>query len=118
MIAPGQYDIDDLFTGASWELRVTLKDSTGTPINLNGYQVAASVWNPPKTVKYCDIQVAVLNPSGGELELSLSEATTKALDVSEGKAGYWDLLVTQPDGESYYWLRGAVTFRKGGTRRP
>ena len=117
MITPGQYNIENLYVGASWDLLGILRDSTGTGINLTGYQLAASIWSNQRTTKYADFTIDVLNVTTGQIRLGLSDTTTASLPASEGRIGFWDLLLTEPSGRSYYWLRGDVFVKIGGSRR-
>lgn len=117
MITPGQYDIDNLISGADWRLRVTLQDSQGQPLNLTGYAFAASIWSDFRAQKYCDMEVSVLDVSAGVIELFISDQISSALPVTSGNIGFWDLLVTAPGGDSYYWLRGDVYLTTGGSRK-
>lgn len=117
MITPGQYNIENLYAGASWDLLVTLKDSTGTGINLTGYELEASIWNNQRTTKYAEFTIEVLNAATGQIRLSLADTDTSLMQISDGRMGFWDLLVKQPDGKAYYWLRGDVVAKTGGSRR-
>lgn len=117
MITPGQYNIENLYAGASWDLLVTLKDSTGTGINLTGYQLEASIWSNQRTTKYADFTIDILSGTTGQIRLRLSDTTTSSLPAAEGRIGFWDLLLTEPGGNSYYWLRGDVSVKTGGSRR-
>lgn len=117
MIAPGHYNIDNLYTNSDWRLQVTLKDEAGDPVDLTGYSFFASIWNNQKTTKYVDITVTVLNAGLGEIELSLTSEETADLNMSNGYIGFWDLLAEQPDGAAYYWLRGDVYLTVGGSSK-
>lgn len=115
MISPGQYNIDDLISGSDWNMIVTLQDSDGVPIDLTDYQFSASIWNHQKTMQYAEMLVSVIDAEAGTIELSLGRETTALLPSTNGDIGFWDLLVTQANGEEYYWLRGDVAVRMGGS---
>ncbi|MGI9142875.1 MAG: DUF7264 domain-containing protein [Fluviibacter sp.] len=110
MITPGTYDIV-IPQNATFSRTFQLKDGDGLPLNMTGYTVAAQVWTAGKAAKLADFTVAWVNRTAGSFTLSISAATTEAM----GSPGYWDLLVTNPDGTKDYWLRGAATLETGYT---
>jgi hypothetical protein len=43
MITPGKYDIT-IYQGATFDLLIQYKDSTGTPVNMTGYEIGGTLW--------------------------------------------------------------------------
>lgn len=120
MITPARLDIE-IYAGASFELVVTLQDSSGSPLNLVEREVLASIWDTSGKVELAQFAVNVLNGAQGRLTLNLSEEQTRALPIPrkattiEGsEIGGWDLRIVEP-GEtvSSYWLKGLVTIYRG-----
>jgi hypothetical protein len=97
---------------ATFSKQFQLKGSDGTPLNMTGYTVEAEVWNRNNTRKITDFSVEWVDRLVGKFVISLS-ATQTALIESEG---YWDLLVTEPNGKKNYWARGKAGFALGYTK--
>jgi hypothetical protein len=122
VITPGQFNIT-IYTGASYELQVTLQDSAGTAIDLTDRTIRAEIWNPRRTTKLETFTVTKADSAKGILKLTLTPATTAGLPVDKAIAtnkaaviGAWDLQVTEPDTTTvYYWLEGTVSTNRGVT---
>jgi predicted phosphatase len=110
MVTPANLDIT-IEQNATFSMQCDFKDSTGVALNMNSYTVAAQLWTEAKGRKLADFTVTWVNRASGQFTISLSAAVTAAL----GASGYWDLLVTNPDGTKDYWLRGAATLEAGYT---
>ena len=110
MIQPGCYDIT-IQQGASFDQSFQFKDSNGDPIDLTGYSVAAEVWAEQKRSKFADFTVAWLDQAQGSFQLSMNAVTTSKITESGG----WDILVTNPNGTSDYWVRGNAILDMGYT---
>lgn len=110
MIDPAKYDIT-IQQGATFSKPFQLKGSDGLPLNMNGYTVDAELWTEGKGIKLADFTPAWVDRTAGKFTLSLSAAVTTTI----GQSGYWDLLVTNPDGTKDYWLRGTATLVTGYT---
>ena len=110
MISPAAYNIS-IQQNASFDRSFQLKDGTGTPINMTGYSVKASLWSAGKHQKFTDFTFAWVDQPTGQFKISLPATATAVL----GEDGVWDLLVTNPDGSKDYWLRGAATVETGYT---
>lgn len=111
MINPATYDIT-IQQNATFSQNFQLKDSTGAALNMTGYTVEAELWTVGKGSKLADFVVTWVSQATGIFRLSIAAATTAAL----GQGGYWDLLVTNPDGTKDYWLRGVATVTPGYTQ--
>ena len=110
MIQPGAYDIT-IQQNANWDMIFQLKDSTGTGVDLTGSSVQAEIWTEGKHSKLADFTVTWVDRPIGKFKLSLTPAVTSTLPES----GYYDILVTDGLGVSYYWLRGQATLDLGYT---
>lgn len=110
MIQPGYYDIT-IQQGASYSQSFQFKDANNAPLNMTGYVVAAEVWEAEKRAKYADFTVAWVNQAQGSFQISLNMGQTHGIP----ETGYYDILVTNPDGTSDYWLRGQAILETGYT---
>lgn len=110
MISPCDYDIV-IPQRATFSQQFQLRDSEGDPLDMTGYSVSAQIWTPGKTVKLADFTIDWVDQDTGQFRLILPAAVTREMTAD----GYWDLLVTQPNGTKDYWLRGAATLDAGYT---
>lgn len=110
MIDPTTYDIT-IQQGATFSKQFQLKGSDGQPLDMGGYSVDAELWTEGKGVKLADFTTTWVDRSLGKFTLTISAALTTDI----GQSGYWDLLVTNPDGTKDYWLRGAAKLVTGYT---
>jgi len=108
-VIPGLYS-PKVYRRVDWTKSITLKDSTGSAINLNGSTFTSSVWNKERNKKYCDMTVSITNAPNGQLTLSLSEAQTTVLP----DAPYYDLKRTVGTNTEY-WLTGQLDVQQGYT---
>jgi hypothetical protein len=107
-----------IFCGADYSYGVTLKDGSGTAINLTGATLASQI---RKTQSASDIlatfSVTVTNASAGTATLSLTPTQTAALSVTPVDS-YWkhDVLLTRDDGVKIRILEGDVEVDAAVTR--
>lgn len=98
--------------GASFSRKYALKDGTGAPLDMTGYEVEAQIWTHLKTAKLADFTVTWDNRSLGSFTLSLTPEVTRNI----AKSAFWDLLITESDGVTKnYWVRGKTTVNVGYT---
>lgn len=76
------------------------------PINLTDYIVDADIKELDTLVQAATFTVSTPNASDGEFILTLAPATSLGLAVAD--YGY-DVSLTSPTGERYYWLTGLAT---------
>lgn len=95
---------------ADHPLAVTFKDSTGTELNLTGWQVVAQVWDKARVVKAGDFTVTVTNAANGQVSLKLPYTVTAAMTGSEY---YYDVLLINPSGLREYYLEGIIRPSEG-----
>ena len=110
MIQPGTYDIT-IQQNSNWDMVFQLKDSTGTGVDLTGATVQAEIWTEGKKSKLADFTQTWVDRVIGKFKLSLDDSVTAKLPES----GYYDILVTDSLGASYYWVRGKATLDLGYT---
>lgn len=106
--SPAKYDIV-IHQGATFELSLQYKTSSGVPVDMTGYSVAAQLWNNNANVKLGDFAVTWQSQASGIFKLALPSATTS--NISE--AGKYDILLTRPDGAQYYLLEGNAALDPG-----
>lgn len=112
MVTPGKYDIT-IHQGATFELPLQYKDSTGAPVNMSGYTVAAQLWNRTGTTKFSNFDFSWTAQASGLFKLRLSNAVTSGIT----EQGQYDVLVTEPGGDKFYLLEGTAFIDLGLTGR-
>ena len=98
--------------GATFSKILTLKDSSGTVINLTGYTIQGQVWDTARTAKAADIGVTYTNRTSGIIDFALTDTQTTTFTLNEYK---YDLLFTNPAGLKEYWLEGSIYMSEGYT---
>jgi len=93
-------------------LRLTLKDSTGTAVNLSGYTVAGEVYNKDRTTQYADWNVVYTNRQNGIVDINLTDTQTTTFTPNEV---FYDIKYTQPDGVKNAYFRGTLFILEGYT---
>ena len=110
-IIPGIKNFD-LTKRADFGLRLTLKDSTSSAIDLNGYTVSAQVWDVDRKVKFADWAVTYTNRSGGIVDIKLTDTQTDNFIVGTLK---YDVKLTEPSGDEHYYIKGNLNVTEGYT---
>lgn len=103
MIYPAVYDIVVL-QNSTFKMRLNAS-SSGTPINLSGYTFDADICYPLGG-RITGFTPSIVSAASGIVDLELTPAQTA--DFTEGNYTY-DVNATSPDGDRYYWLKGAIT---------
>lgn len=104
MIYPASYDIV-LLQNSSFKMRLTAA-SSGVPINISGYTIDADICYADSHEIITSFSPSIVTAASGIFELMLSPSQTE--DFTVGNYRY-DVNVTSPGGERYYWLKGQVT---------
>lgn len=112
MIEPGRYDIT-IHQGATFELNVQLKDSTGSPLVMSGYTVEGKIFDRLGAQLLSTFAHEWTDQSIGKFKLSIAASGTAAI----AEDGQYDVLVTEPTGTKYYVLEGAAFLNPGLTGR-
>ena len=97
---------------SDFPIRLTLKDGTGTAVNLTGYTVAGEVYNKERTTKYADWTIAYTNRNNGIIDVDLSDVQTTTFTPN---ILFYDFKYTQPDGREFVYLRGKLFMLEGYT---
>ena len=110
-INPGVKNFD-VVKRSDFPLTLTFKDSTGSAMNLNGYTVAAQVWDINRKVKFADFDITYTNRTGGVIDIALTDAQTDNFIVGTLK---YDVKLTDPNGDKFYVLEGKLFISEGYT---
>tara|TARA_Y100000401_G_scaffold16924_1_gene11448 strand:- start:652 stop:993 length:342 start_codon:yes stop_codon:yes gene_type:complete len=102
----------DVVKKADFPLRLTFKDSTGSAISLNGYTVSAQVWDVNRKVKFADWGVTYTNRGSGIVDIKLTDIQTDNFIVGTLK---YDVKLTEPSGDEYYYIKGNLNVSQGYT---
>tara|TARA_R100000773_G_C4135132_1_gene64227 strand:+ start:35 stop:376 length:342 start_codon:yes stop_codon:yes gene_type:complete len=102
----------DIVKKADFPLKLTFKDSTGSAINLNGYTVAAQVWDINRKVKFADWVVTYTDRANGIVDIRLTDVQTDNFIVGTLK---YDVKLTEPSGDEYYYIKGNLNVSQGYT---
>ena len=97
---------------ADFPLTLTFKDGNGNALSLNGYTVAAQVWDTDRKVKFADWGITYTNRSGGIVDIKLTDAQTDNFIVGTLK---YDVKLTEPSGDEYYYIKGNLNVTEGYT---
>ena len=97
---------------ADFPIKLTFKDSTGSAINLTGYTVAAQVYNEDRSTKFADWTVAYTDRANGIVDISLTDTQTATFTPN---ILFYDVLLTEPSGDKFYYLEGKLFISEGYT---
>ena len=102
----------DVVKKADFPLRLTFKDSTGSAISLNGYTVSAQVWDVNRKEKFFDWSATYTNRGSGIVDIKLTDIQTDNFIVGTLK---YDVKLTEPSGDEYYYIKGNLNVSQGYT---
>jgi hypothetical protein len=111
-VDPARYDIT-IHQGATYQIALQYKDSTGTPVNMSGYTLEAELWNRTGTTKLANFDTPWTVQASGMFKLKLTSAVTSGIT----EQGQYDLMITEPGGDKYYLLQGTAYIDLGLTGR-
>jgi bacillopeptidase F (M6 metalloprotease family) len=109
---PARYDIT-IHQGATFNLGLQYKTSSGVPVNMSGYTVEAQLWNRNGTSKLANFSTPWTNQASGIFKLSLSSSVTSGIT----EQGQYDVLILEPSGDKFYLLQGTAFIDLGLTGR-
>ena len=110
-IIPGEKNFN-LVKKSDFPLRLTFKDSTSSAIDLTGYTVAAQVWDTGRKIKFAEFGVTYTNRSSGIVDIKLTDEQTDNFIVGTLK---YDVKLTEPSGDEYYYIKGNLNVSQGYT---
>ena len=110
-ISPGTYNMT-VQRRSDHSIQLVFKDSSNNAINLNGFTVAAQVWEETRTTKYADFAVTYTNRSTGTVDIALTDTQTATFSPSVLK---YDVLLTNGSGLKEYYLEGNIFVSEGYT---
>lgn len=110
MIEPGNYDIT-IHQGATFSLDLQYKDSSGSGVNMSGYQVAGKLVNRLNTATVATFTTSFVDQALGKFRIKLTATTTKTI-TDECQ---YDIMITEPGGDKYYLLQGRAFVDPGFT---
>jgi len=108
MKTPAIYDIT-IHQGATFELQFQFQDSTGTPIDLTGFSIVASLWNRLGTQRLANFSVPWVEQASGIFKLRLDNTVTSGVT----EQGTYDILATQPNNDKFYIVEGNAFWNPG-----
>lgn len=114
-LTPSQFRVSATVGGSAITLSDTLDGNypvsitVAKPVNLTGYTLDSDIRNPETLVQAATFTLSLLDAPNGSFQALLTPTTTEPLTA--GTYGY-DLNMTSPGGERYYYLRGSVTVER------
>jgi hypothetical protein len=108
MIPPAKYDIT-IYQGATFDLPLQYKDSTGAPVNMSGYTVSGTLWDRQGSQKLAIFDSPWTVQASGMFKLRLEKTVTSGIT----EQGQYDVLVTKPDNTTFYLLEGNAFWNRG-----
>jgi len=110
MVDPGVLDIT-IHQGATFNLDLQYKDSTGTGVDMTGYTVESKIVDRTTTTTLATFTTTFTDKALGKFNLKLSSAVTTGITAE----GLYDVLVTEPGGEKFFLLQGRTKLDPGIT---
>ena len=114
-LATSDFRISTTASGSSIALSGTASGtfSVSKPVDLTSYTIDADVKGLTDYVEVATFSTAITDASNGLFELSLTPSGTAALEI--GLFGY-DVSLTAPGGDRYYWVTGLLTVQRTYSR--
>ena len=110
-ISPATYDMT-VQRRSDHSIQLVFKDSSNNAINLNGFTVAAQVWEETRTTKYADFAVTYTDRAAGTVDIALTDTQTATFSPNVLK---YDVLLTNASGLKEYYLEGNIFVSEGYT---
>lgn len=83
------------------------------PLDITSYIIDSDIKGINDGTQVMTCSATIINATGGEFQLTLTPSTTEP--VAPGLYGY-DVSLTSPGGERYYWVKGTATVEKTYSR--
>jgi len=110
-ISPGVYNMT-VQRRADHNIQLVFKDSDNNAISLNGYTVAAQVWDNSRSNKYADWGVTYTNRATGTVDIALTDVQTTTFTPEVLR---YDVALTNASGLKEYYLEGTIFVSEGYT---
>ena len=110
-ITPGTYNIT-VQRRADHKIQLVFKDNNNAAINLDGFTVAAQVWDEPRSNKYADFAVTYTNRLTGTVDIPLTDTHTETFTPDVLR---YDVALTNGSGLKEYYLEGIIFVSEGYT---
>ena len=110
-IEPGTYNFT-LQRRSDHTIPLLFKDGNNAAINLNGFTVAAQVWEETRTTKFADFSVTYTDRSAGSISIALTDTQTATFTPNILK---YDVLLVDAGGLKEYYLEGTIFMSEGYT---
>ena len=75
-----------------------------------GYSAQSKLRKSPTNYRFADIQVGIVNPSQGQINISIASTITKFL---QGGRHVYDIVLTKPNGFKMVAVEGNALVRSG-----
>ena len=93
----------------SEDLTLLSADGTGV-VDLSGFTGESKLRKSPTNYRFADIQVGIVNPSQGQINISIASTITKFL---QGGRHVYDIVLTKPNGFKMVAVEGNALVRSG-----
>ena len=113
-IIAGEYDFE-VRRRADHTEELAITDGNDNPVNLTGYEVAASAFDEPRTTKYADFATAITSAANGTFTLTLTRAQTATFTPNEL---HYDVKLKNPSDKQEYYVAGIIFVKEGYTEFP
>ena len=97
--------------GETFSEDLTLLGSDGNGVvDLTGHSAQSKLRKSPTNYRFADIQVGIVNPSQGLINISIASTITKFL---QGGRHVYDIVLTKPNGFKMVAVEGNALVRSG-----
>ncbi|MBP98744.1 hypothetical protein CMK18_22580 [Candidatus Poribacteria bacterium] len=110
-IAPGRYDMT-IQRRSDHSVDVTLKDSEGSAVNLQGYSIASQIWDKEREIKAADATCVITSATNGTFTWTVTDTQTSNFYLDEYQ---YDVQLTDGAGLKEYWIEGTIFMSQGYT---
>ena len=97
--------------GETFSEDLTLLSSDGSGVvDLTGFTAQSKLRKSPTNYRFADIQLGIVNPSQGQINISMASSITKFL---QGGRHVYDVVLTRPSGFKLVAVEGNALVRSG-----
>tara|TARA_Y100000592_G_scaffold77030_1_gene120691 strand:+ start:1120 stop:1467 length:348 start_codon:yes stop_codon:yes gene_type:complete len=90
--------------GVTFELQFTIKDNTGSALNISGYSFQASVVESTSDTVRGDFTFAITDGANGVVTMTMAAGTTA--NIPESPTLIWDLIAKDSAAKIHRYLEG------------